>query len=179
MNLKTPLASALAIVALASASTAGAQAPVAPCLTEQEVSGLVVYAMPSVIDATQTTCSSQLSGRGFLATGGSGMADRYAAKGDATWPEAKSAFFKLGKLKPKDTQLFAQLPDEAVRPLLDALIVQMVSQEIKPGSCRNIERLVQVLDMLEPDQAGALSGVIASLALTGDKEVKMCPAKPS
>ena len=177
MTLRTPLAAAAAILALS--TTTAAQAQAASCLTEKEVSGLVVYAMPSVIDATQTSCSNQLTGRGFLASGGTKMAQRYAARSDATWPQAKSAFFKLGKLKPKDTQMFAQLPDEAVRPLLDALIVQMVAQEIKPGSCRNIERLVQALDMLEPEQAGTLTGVIASLALTGDKEVQMCPERQS
>ncbi|MGX7895291.1 hypothetical protein [Tsuneonella sp. HG222] len=168
----------LALAAMGSAATAQT-AQAAQCLSEAEISGLVVYAMPSVISAGQTTCAKQLPANGFMATGGAKMAQRYAARGDASWPMAKAAFFKIGKLKPKDTAMFAQLPDEAVRPLFDALVEQMVAQEIKPGSCRNIERLVQVLDMLSPEQAGTLSGVIAALALGDDKDVKICPARNS
>ena len=52
MKLRTPLAAAAAILALSTTTVAQAQA--ASCLTEKEVSGLVVYSMPSVIDATQT-----------------------------------------------------------------------------------------------------------------------------
>ena len=69
----------------------------------------------------------------------------------------------------------ADLPDEAVRPLIDALIQQKVAEAIKPGSCSDIERLAEVLALLETDEVGALSGVIASMALK-DKNPQVCSA---
>lgn len=170
----------LALLALAASTGAQAAEAGAPCLTEEEISALAIYAMPGLIGATQTSCTAQLSPNGFMATGGTAMAQRYAAKGDAVWPRAKSALFKFaGDLKDKDLATVASLPDEAIRPLMDALIEQKVAEEIHPNSCKDIERLARVVDVLDPETTGALTGVIVSLALGGKEKPKVCPAGPS
>jgi hypothetical protein len=169
----------LALAALAAPVGAQAAEAKAACMTEEEISSLAIYAVPSLISAAQTSCIGRLPARGFLSSGGTAMAQRYAARREAVWPKARSALFKFGSTRDKDIAMFANLPDEAIRPLMDALIEQEVASEIKPGSCRNIERMAEVLAMLEPEAAGALTGVIAALALGDEEKPRICPARTS
>lgn len=59
--------------------------------------------------------------------------------------------------------MIASLPDSAVRPLVDALIVQEVTPEIDVNQCGKIELLMQALNKVEPEIAGTLLGLIAGL----------------
>jgi len=170
------------IAILAAATTVGAQAADAQtsCLSESEIAALTIDVMPQLVSATETGCKSQLAQDGFLATEGTAMAQRYAARADEVWPQAKSAFLKFsGGSKGKDADAFRQLPDSALRPLFDGIITQEIAKEIHPKSCHDIERLAKVLSRLDPDTTGALVSVIASLAI-GDKEKpKVCEAQSS
>jgi len=167
----------LALAALAAPVGAQAAEANATCLTEAEISALAVYSVPNLIGAAQVSCAPLLSSKGFLATGGTAMAQRYAARQELVWPKARTALFKFGGTKDKDLAMFASLPDDAIRPLMDALIEQMAAEEIKPGSCRDIERLAEVLDLLDPETTGALTGVIVSLALGAKQKPRICPAR--
>lgn len=175
MKLNNLLCAGLAFVALS--GTAAAQtATAATCISEAEVSSLVRYGLPEAIAATRVTCAASLSPNGFLATGGNELQARYLAQKDAAWPGAKTGLMKfMDTSDNSDMASLAELPDDAVRPLIDALIQQKVAEAIKPDSCSKIERLAQVLAPMEPQELGALTGVIASLALK-DKKPPVCPA---
>jgi hypothetical protein len=172
--------SALVLMALSGAQAAQAQAQ--QCVTEAEVSALAIYAVPSAIKGVQTGCAASLTSSGFLATGGNTMATRYAALGDETWPQAKRVLLQFATKAADEgsasqlgemTDLFDTLPDQAVRPLIDAVILQKVAQEVKPGSCRNVERVLSVLSRFDPRDTGALVGVI--LSVVDLKEPRLCP----
>lgn len=161
------------------AASAGAQAAdsQANCLSEEEIAAIVVYAMPQLIVAAQTGCKAQLSPQGFIATGGAAMGQRYTERADATWPLAKSAIVKFGGGgKAKDMGEMLKLPDSAMRPFLDGMIQQKVAEEIKPGSCRDIEHLAEVVSQIEPGTTGALIGAIAAMALKDKDKPKVCAA---
>jgi hypothetical protein len=168
-----------ALAVLAAATMTGAQAADAPadCLSEAEISALAIYVMPQLIAATQNSCKGQLSATGFLATEGAAMAQKYAARADAVWPQAKSAFMKFaGDSKSKDVQEFASLSDKALRPVIDELVVKKVGEEIHPKSCHDIERLAKALNAVDPDTTGALFSVIASLAVRDKQKPRVCEA---
>ncbi|MXO58871.1 hypothetical protein GRI89_04865 [Altererythrobacter salegens] len=175
--MKTRLSIGAGIAFLALSSSASAQtAAVAPCITEAEVSAMVRYAMPEAIAASRVSCAAILTNDGYFATGGDDLQTRYAVGKDAAWPEAKTALLKLaGGSEDKDVASLAELPDDAVRPLVDALIQQKLVESIKPKSCSSIERMVKALSPLEPSELGDLAGVIASLALT-DEKPRVCAA---
>ena len=173
------LAATFAAAALTVAGAAQA-APNLPDMSGDEAAALAVYAVPDLIAATKQTCAERLSPNGFLATRGDALAQRYAAQQNAVWPQARAALFKLAAGKAGDQlKPFTTLPDNAIRPLADSLIQQEVAQKIHPGSCRNIERLVQAISPLEPKDAGAILSVLFDFASASDKLVASLESHPA
>lgn len=166
---------ALIAVAATATLTLGAAAQAAPKLPDMsgdEAAALAVYSVPDLIAATKQTCSGRLSSNGFLAMRGDLLAQRYAAQQNAVWPQARAALFKFAATKAGDQlKNFTTLPDNAIRPLADALIQQEVALKIHPSSCRNVERLMEAVSPLEPEQAGTILSVLFDFASASDKLV--------
>lgn len=160
---KTVAVAALAALAL----PAGAQAQSRlPDLTGDEAAALAIYAVPALIDATEQACAGRLSANGFLAKRGPALVQRYAAQQNAVWPKARGAMFKFaaGKAAGEQLRMFSSLPDNAVRPLVDALIRQEAAARVEPKSCTYIERMAEALSPLEPAQAGKIMGILFDVA---------------
>ncbi|MXP40678.1 hypothetical protein GRI75_03315 [Altererythrobacter soli] len=158
---------AVAALAFTSMLPAGAQAQSRlPDLTGDEAAALAIYAVPALIDATEQACAGRLSSNGFLAKRGPALAQRYAAQQNAVWPKARGAMFKFaaGKAAGEQLRMFSSLPDNAVRPLVDALIRQEAAARVEPKSCTYIERMAEALSPLEPAQAGKIMGVLFDVA---------------
>lgn len=168
-------------LALAGATMLAMQPTVAAaqdCLAEDEVSAMAIYAMPGVVQGVKQRCATRLATGGFLARGGAALSARYARLQTGAWPKAKTGLLKIAANKaaaPRangrtgatgnldSLQMIASLPDSAVRPLVDALIVQEVTPEIDVNQCGKIELLMQALNKVEPEIAGTLLGLIAGL----------------
>lgn len=149
------------------------------CLAEDEVSAMAIYAMPGVVQGVKQRCSARLASGGFIARGSDQLSARYARLQTGAWPKAKAGLLKIAAGKAAATgragagagaggnldslQMIASLPDSAVRPLVDALIVQEVTPEIDVNQCGKIELLMQALNKVEPEIAGTLLGLIAGL----------------
>jgi hypothetical protein len=144
-----------------------AQAAAQTCITRVEIAGMMGYAMPSVIGAVRDTCTAHLSADAFLATKAETMIEGYRAVQAENWPIARAAFMKFGAEEGEtDAAAMAQMPDELLQPLVEAMIPTMIEGEIKPGSCRDVDTLVASLAAMSPRQAGDFMAAI--LALTGD-----------
>lgn len=70
--------------------------------------------------------------------------------------------------------MFQTLPPETVRPLFDAVIEQKVAEEIKVGDCAKIERGVELLSPLPPENVGGLITFLLDVAKVDNP--KVCPA---
>lgn len=151
-----------------------AMAAAQACLAEDEVSAMAIYAMPGVVQGVKQRCATRLEAGGFMARGGAALSARYARLQNGAWPKAKAGLLKIAASKAGNAagtasgnlnslQMIAALPDNAVRPLVDALIVQEVSPEIDVKQCGKIELLMQALNKVEPEVAGTLLGLIAGL----------------
>jgi hypothetical protein len=151
------------------------------CLTEQEIGAIAIYSVPSVVQAVKLKCGSQLAANGYLARQGDAFAARYAALQPRVWPRAKSGLLKYLGAKSTDNRgrqtldMVANLPDDAVRPLVDALIVQEVSAKIATGNCRRIELVMQAMSPIDPEIAGNLLGTI--VGLVDPDEMPICPRR--
>jgi len=164
------------------------------CIAEDEVSAMAIYAVPSMVRAMELTCGAQLSQSGWLASDGAALASRYAGMQGRVWPKAKNGLLKIvngqvggqvgGRvgdrgMDPQAAQtlaLVANLPDENVRPLVDALIVQEVSAKIPVADCGKIERMMAAIAPIEPEVAGTLIGAIAGMF--AEQQPLICPAPP-
>jgi hypothetical protein len=149
------------------------------CVTEQEVSAIAIYSVPSLVEAVRQRCAGQLTSSGYLARRGDTLSARYAALQPAVWPRAKSGLFKLfagGSEQSRDgLETISTLPDEAVRPLVDALIVQETAPKIALKNCTRIERVIEVMAPIDPEVAGTLLGALVGFA--DAERFPVCPAR--
>jgi hypothetical protein len=153
------------------------------CLTEDEVSAIAIYSVPSLVQAVRTRCAGELSASGFMARRGESLTGRYVALQGTVWPRAKSGLLKLlagGARQARPATpgapglgMLADLPDSAVRPLVDALIVQEASAKIEPTNCGRIERVAQAMAPIDPEVAGTLLGLLVGFA--GSDRLPVCP----
>ena len=157
--------------ALTLASAAFAVQPIAAsaqqqCLSEQEVSAMIIYAVPHALRGLGTKCGPALAGDGFFKRGGADLASRYAAQGNANWPLAFDAFLKFAGVNGamgESPMPLDQLPPEVVRPLVNELVAQKVAQDLKVEDCRKYERVLEVVAPLEPEELGAISAIVFSM----------------
>ena len=164
------IAPAFGLVALASAQ--GAQAQNQACVAPADMSDAVVYAMPIAFDAARNACANRLTQRGFMATRGDAYIAPFRASQDKSWPGA----FRMLKtfMAQKDganeegaidmTAMLQSMPDAALRPFVDALIGQMIAQEIKGDICAKIERGLELLSPLPTDNVGGLAAFLVEMS---------------
>lgn len=173
------IAPVLALGALASAQTAQAQQS---CVAPADLSDTIIYAMPIAYDASLQACTKQFSMDGYMQNGGADFVEQFRAQQDAAWP----GMFRLikvfmsegGKAKSKSADMSAMLsalPEDAIRPFIDAIVAQKIAEEIKPQSCETIERTAELLSPLPADNIAQLVTLLASQADL--KEPEICGTK--
>ena len=174
------IAPALALSALATSQAAMAQSQA--CVAPDDMADAVVYAMPIAYDAASTACANRFSANGFMKTRG----DAYIAsfrEGQATaWPGA-FRFLKTFMAKKEGAEggemdmgaMIAGMPEDALRPFVDAFVGQMIAAEIKGDSCGKIERALELLSPLPSENIGGLVAFL--MQLTDSKDPPLCPAK--
>ena len=168
------LATAVAFQPLAASAQQG-------CLTEEEVSAIAIYSVPSLVEAVRLRCQGELSANGFLNRPNNSLKSRYATLQTRVWPCAKSGLLKVlaGRSGPAQSaqtlEMIRNLPDNAVRPLVDALIVQEASAKVDTQHCRRIERVIELASPIDPEVAGNVLGAI--VGLVNPKELPVCPRR--
>jgi hypothetical protein len=168
-------ATALALTALAQTSIAQAQEK---CIEQQDVSDGIVYAMPLVTQAFMDKCSGELAPSGFMATRGEDYIAKFQAKQDANWPGALRLLQAFGNSRGKGGdigELMKTMPEEALRPFVDAMIGTMVAKEIPLKDCKKIERGIALLAPLPPENVGGLASFL--FEVSNVKNPNICPYK--
>jgi hypothetical protein len=139
-------------------------------LTPEATQAAVRYALPHLLSGVRATCGTRLSSKGFLATNGDAMLARFSQGSDAAWPAARVALLQLGK---KDNsgmaQMFDQMPDSALKPFVDATISAMVATKLKVENCTDVERGLELLAPLPPENIAGLVGFVIEMAERDDK----------
>jgi hypothetical protein len=150
------------------------------CVTEDEVGAVAIYSVPSIIQAVRTKCGRQLTSDGYLARRGDALTARYAALQARVWPRAKSGMLKVlgGQANAQGRELMSTigtLPDTAVRPLVDAWIVQEASAKIPASNCRRLEWVIEAMAPIDPEVAGGVLGAI--VGLVDPDRMPVCPRR--
>lgn len=175
------IAPVLALAALGSATVAQAQQKA--CIPPADLSDAIVYAMPIAYDAAQTACANRFAANGFMAREGDAWVAGYRDGQDKAWPGAlrvlKTFMADDAANKGKDDDMSAiitALPEDALRPFVDAMVGQMIAKEIKPDSCGTIERAVELLSPLPGENVGGLVAFILEMDKKGKQPI--CGAAP-
>ena len=166
-----------AVLALVSAAQLqAAQAQDKSCVTRPELRGLVAYALPTVLQTTIDKCAPRLAPDSYLIARAPQLVSTLEAGRSAAWPQAKQAFVKIGGKGEKDTAgMFALLPEEAVRPLIEAVIEQKLVPSIKPESCPDIDRIMTPLEPLPASNLIDTMTEVLLVAARKDKSMPTCP----
>ena len=151
------------------------------CVTEAEVGAVAIYSVPGLIQAVRLKCGSELSASGYLARRGDALAGRYAALQTRVWPRARSGMLKVLGGRSGNAQsrqlldTVGTLPDNAVRPLVDAWIVQEASAKIPARNCQRLEWVIEAMAPIDPEVAGGVLGAI--IGLVDPDEMPVCPRR--
>jgi hypothetical protein len=179
MTKRRMFAPAIAFAALASAHTAQAQQ--AACVSAADLSDAVVYAMPIAFDATRTACANRLTRDGFIARQGDAYIATFRTGQDKAWPGAfrflKTYMNQESAASGSNMDMQAMLsamPEDALRPFVDAFVGQMIADEIKGDSCNKIERGLELMSPLPTENVGGLIAFI--IELSDMKNPELCPA---
>jgi hypothetical protein len=168
-------AGAAACIALAQPQMLMAQ----DCVDQDDLSGAVIYAMPILYSAFSSKCANELEASGFVATGGDAFVAKYSAAQDQNWPAASRMLAQSGNADEKGEgmgDLLTAMPEEALRPFVNAIIEQKVRGEIKSEDCGKIERGLEALAPLPPENMGGFVTFLVDMA--GVKSPKLCPYEP-
>ena len=178
MNLRL-VAPALALSALATSQAAMAQSQA--CVAPDDLADAVVYAMPIAYDAASTACANRLSADGFMKTRGDAYIATFREGQASAWPGA-FRFLKTFMAKKEGAgegemdmgAMLAAMPEDALRPFVDAFVGQMIAGEIKGDTCGKIERGLELLSPLPSENIGGLVAFL--MQLTDSKDPPLCPA---
>lgn len=171
------LAPALALAALATSQAALAQSQT--CVASSDLADAVVYAMPIAYDAANTACANRFARDGFMAKQGDAYIATFRAGQNKAWPGAfrfLKTFMNNGNAG-SDIEMGAMLsamPEEALRPFVDAFVGQMIAGEIKGDACGKIERGMELLSPLPSENLGGLIAFL--MELTDAKTPEICAA---
>lgn len=151
----------------------------APCLTAAEFTSLATYSLPSVIKGVTDRCSASLPASAWLPRNGTPLASRYAAAKPAAWPGARAAFMKFAGSGKDSGEMFRNLPDTSLQPMVDGLIEGLIGQEIPLQRCTTVDRVVRLLAPLPAENTAELIAMAAGIGSEkGGKAVnklKLCP----
>lgn len=135
------------------------------CLTRGEARSVLTYSLPQVIDGTAKRCRQALPADSFLSSHGQEVVQRYSGPRDQYWPQARSAFLKLSRSRDETFgSVAAQLPDDTLKPLVDATVSGLVAQSIHLESCDEIDLAINLLAPLPPQNTAGLIALFIEIA---------------
>lgn len=148
------------------------------CITQQEVEATAIYAMPALLDSASSACADALPADSFLLSESTAMRADYDQARAAYWPDASRAVMKMVASKDgsgmEDMSILTQLPEQAVRPMIDALIMQELVSEIPAEDCVAVNRVARALAPLDPDELGGVFGALFITIMSEDDETMFC-----
>lgn len=168
------IAAVLALASSGSLLAAPVEPPARPCINNAEMHGAVAYFLPNVLAELSGKCAAAAPEASYFRTVLPRLIGRLQSGRDAAWPQAKAAFLKFSSEGGK-TPVFANLPDEALRPIVDQAVTQEISIKMGPSACGEAGDVLEALSPLDPDQAVHLVATILNVAARGDKSMRSCP----
>ena len=160
----------LAVTMMACAFNPVAAAAANACLTPFEAQALVRVALPDVIGGVADKCKGSLSGTSFILQSAPGLIARYRTSADAAWPAVKPG---ISKIAGDQAAFLTSLPDDAIKPLLSALIAGEIGKGIKPEQCEKIDSLMAAVAPLPAENMADILVAIVGLAAKEGKASKL------
>jgi hypothetical protein len=166
-------AGAVASIGLLHAQAAFAQ----QCIAPEDLTDAGIYAIPVIAEGFAASCTPYLESDGFFASRGEEFVAPYAAMQTESWPGTLRVFMSFATSAQEDgtaserSEVFGSMPPEALRPFVDAFLAQKIGEEIKPDDCAKIERAMELLAPLPPENFGGLLTFVLDISKVRDPQV--------
>jgi hypothetical protein len=167
------LAASLALGSFVPVQAAVPASEASRCIEPREMEGLVAYFLPEVINEVSKNCSAHLPSDSYARTRLPHLAEQLTTAKAASWPVAKAAFLKMAK--PEDAKTMGELPDEALRPMVDAVMVRQISIPVTAPVCGDVNDISEALAPLTAEQTVHLLSAILVAASRKDDKLRSCP----
>lgn len=151
-------------------------APAQQCLTEADVHGLVGYMLPSVAETVVARCASRLPSNSYLNTRGSNLASELRKGQSAAWPSARDAMVKMAGKDDSSSEVFRNMPESVVGPMMEGMVADKVGNDIKAQSCKDIDRVLSTMGPLPATNLVDMVTAIAMIAGRDGKKFQTCEA---
>ncbi len=165
-HMKIGSAAILAVLAIQPIAASAAS----PCLTPSEAQALVRVALPDVIGGVSDKCKMALSGSSFLLRSGPDLIARYRGSAGSAWNAAKPAITKMAG---EQASFITAMADDAVKPLLSALISGEVGNAVKSAQCQKLDDLIAAVAPLPAENMADMLIAIVELTTKEGKESKL------
>lgn len=149
---------ALAASLIAASTASAAQPTAAPCLQPREAEDLVLFVLPSLVEALGRKCSPLLPASATLTRSGTALASRYRPDSNAAWPRAKMAFTKISG---GDSLTF--LSDELNRKIIEEASSAAIVADFKAKDCTMVDRFMGALEPLPARNVAQLVGLFLEI----------------
>lgn len=160
------------------------------CVQPADLADATTYTMPLAIEALQTKCVDVLPADSFVMSEGDAFATRFMPLNDAAWPGARRFLMTFieneaggdDDAAPGEqssagfVKLLAEIPGEDLRPFVEAIVREMIAEDVQPGTCADVEKVLPLLAPLPPENYGALVATIIGFVAKDDDDLKLCPA---
>ena len=71
-------------------------------------------------------------------------------------------------------QTLMRMEGDELRPFVDALALQLIAEEIEPGTCGKANALLPLLALLPPENYGALVATVMGFVGKKEGEMQVC-----
>ncbi|MEM8918889.1 MAG: hypothetical protein AAGE37_08525 [Pseudomonadota bacterium] len=143
------------------------------CVPPEKAEALITYLLPGSLKAVGTKCSATLPATASLLQVDSEQFARYQDASDQAWPDAQDV---IGLLAGED--LPEGMDMNAFRPMIDAMIPAMVTQQLKPKDCPTIERVYNLLEPLPSANVASLTVMLIQLGSSSREKDPLNICKP-
>jgi hypothetical protein len=142
------------------------------CITRQEMSEVVVFAAPTVVESVANRCLNSLPQDAFLRTGGLDLAQRLKGEAQGSGPAVLSFLTKLGGGK-----MPAGLSAETMQSLARDMLGAGLTKSFKVEDCRKVDALIASLAPLPSRNiGGAVAAILGLTSKPGSKSgILICP----
>lgn len=170
--MKTKIVSAaLALTALASGQALAAQQA---CVEADDLGDTVTYAMPMLYQAVESPCSAIFAQSSFMTNEADAFLEQFRERQDSAWPGTLRLLKVFMAAQGEDggdagmADAIAMMPEDSLRPIVDVIIAQMVSeriaQNIKVSTCSDIAEAMELIAPLPPENISGLTVFLAKQA---------------
>lgn len=149
---------ALAASLVAGSMASAAQPAAEPCLQPREAEDLVLFMLPSLVDAMRRKCGPMLPAGAILSRSGGVISGRYRPDSTAAWPSAKIAFGKISGGEP-----LSFLSDELNRKIIEEASSAAIVADFQAKDCAIMDRLMGALEPLPARNVAQLVGLFLEI----------------